>query len=412
MKVHSAIDVSESRLCAFLKDLIRIDTSNPPGRNYLQCVQFLERRLQELGLKTEIHQVPDEVLKTRLPDYKDYPRYTVFGRWEVGAPKTVHFNAHYDVVPAGNGWTSPPFEPEIRDGWLYGRGANDMKGSIAALLGAIEAIREVGEKPRMNVEIVFVPDEETDSSLGTGYIVDEKLVNADYAVVCEGGWLDTLGCGHSGVMWMEVTVRGKSAHASRPHLGINAFEKAAALCLEFEKYKEVQRKRIFRAPGGEELSPPLTLGGEIKTDPGNKINTIPGEFTFTIDRRIMPDESEDQVEADLREFLQGCTERIPDLDIEVRKISSRHGCVIAEDDPLVENFLEAVRRERPNAKCGMTSGFIDMSFYANEGNIPCVGYGVKGKNTHGIDEGVEISDLLTVAKVYANFLTGWSGESD
>lgn len=409
MNPDSFLKDAEDDICRFLQDLIRIDTSNPPGRNYLGCVHFLDKKLQSLGFKTKIRRVPNSVLRPTVPNCEEYPRYSVIGRWNVRAPKTVHFNAHYDVVPAGEGWTTAPFEPAVRKGWLYGRGANDMKGSIAALLYAIEAIQKSGLRPKVNVEVAFVPDEESNSLTGTGYIVDRKWVKADYAVVCEGGGENNIGCGHNGVLWMEVKVKGKSAHASRPHLGVNAFEKAAALCAELQKYKEKQREHVFVAPGGEEIRPPLTLGGEIRTGSGTKINTIPEEVTFTIDRRILPDEDQVQVEKELRRFLKEAAKRIPGLKMEVRKISSRQSSLVSEQNPLPQGFLKSVRKYRRNAGFGMTHGFTDMSFYANEAGLPTVGYGVIGKNTHGVDESVRVSDLLTTARIYANFLTTWDG---
>lgn len=409
MNTDSYLAGAEGELCDFLTDLIRIDTSNPPGRNYLGCVHFLDKKLQALGFRTRIHRVPKTVLRPTVPHPEEYPRYSIIGRWNVGAKKTVHFNAHYDVVPAGKGWTTQPFEPAIRKGWLYGRGANDMKGSIAALLYAIEAIQKCAAKPKVNIEVAFVPDEESNSLLGTGYIVDRKFVKADYAIVCEGGGEEIVGCGHNGVLWMEVTVKGKSAHASRPHLGINAFEKAAALCSEFQAYKARLQEHVFTAPGGAELRPPLTLGGEIRTSSGSKINTIPDEVTFTIDRRILPDETEAQAERDMRKFLRGAAAKIPQLNIDIRKISSRQPSLVPEENPLPLGFLQAVQKYRRKAGFGMTSGFTDMSFYANEAAIPTVGYGVAGKNTHGVDECVSIRDLLTTSKIYAHFLTTWEG---
>lgn len=405
----SFLDRSEADLCELLASLIRIDTSNPPGRNYRRCVDFLEQQLVSLGIRTRIHEVPAEILEPTVPGCTEFPRYSLIGRQETGAAKTIHFNAHYDVVPAGPGWRSPPFEPEIREGWFYGRGTNDMKGSIAALLFALKAIRACGLTPAVNVEVAFVPDEETNSSLGTGYLIDRKLVNADYAVICEGGRENLVGCGHNGVLWMEVTVKGKSAHAARPHLGINAFEKAAALCLEFENYKARQSLRSFTAPGGQVFHPPLTLGGETGSDAGSKINTIPNQFSFTIDRRVLPNETMDEVERDLRDFLHACTKKIPDLVLEIRKISSRPSSLVEGDHPLPQAFVTAARRHRPEIDVGITSGFTDMAFYANQAEIPAIGYGVAGRNTHGVDECVSIDDLLTTAKIYASFLTHWKG---
>lgn len=396
---------AEEPACSFLADLIRIDTTNPPGLNFAPCADFLADKLRSLGFKVTIHDVPESVLGSHVSQGGVYPRRTVVGRWETGASKTLHFNAHYDVVPAGAGWTSPPFEPEIRKGWLYGRGANDMKGSIAALCIALEAVRACGALPQMNVEVAFVPDEETNSLNGTGYLVAQKWHHADYAIVCEGGWGDFVGCGHNGVIWMEVTVKGKSAHASRPHLGLNAFEQAAALCRELQKYQARIRRHVFTAPGGEKMRPPLTLGGELRGSPGAKINTIPEEVVFTIDRRVLPDESVTQVERELRGVLREACQKIPRLKIAVRKISSRKASLVKEDGPFPQQFLKTVRAYRPEAGFGLTSGFTDMSFYANEARLPCIGYGVGGQNTHGIDECVKIADLMTVAKIYARFLT-------
>lgn len=409
MTTDTFLTNAESNLCQFLGDLIRIDTSNPPGRNYLGCVHFLEEKLQALGFTTKIHRVPDSVLRPIVPDCDEYPRYSIIARWNVGAKKTIHFNAHYDVVPAGKGWTTPPFEPDIREGIMYGRGTNDMKGSLAALLFAIEAIQKTDQKPKVNIEIAFVPDEESNSHMGTGYIVNQKLIDADYAFVCEGGWENLVGCGHNGVLWMEVTVKGKSAHASRPYLGINALEKTAALVFELQAYQEKLREHVFIAPGGKKLHPPLTVGGEIRTSSGSKINTIPDEITFTIDRRILPDETEEQAERDMRAVLAEAVKKIPDLQIEVHTISTQPSSLVPEDNPLPQGLLEAVKKYRPQANFGMTAGFTDMSFYANDAKIPTVGYGVAGQNTHGVNEQVTLEDLLTTAKIYAHFLTSWEG---
>jgi succinyl-diaminopimelate desuccinylase len=282
-----------------------------------------------------------------------------------------------------------------------------MKGSIAALLWAIHAVQSCQQRPRFNIEVAFVPDEETNSLLGTGYVVDQGLFDADYAVVCEGGREDVIGCGHSGVLWMEVTVQGKSGHAARPHLGVNAFEKAVALCHELEAYKAEQKKHVFTAPGGETFTPPLTLGGETRSGPASKINTIPHQFSFTLDRRVLPDEDMDRVERDLRAFLQACTGKIHGLAIEVRKISSRPSSLVSETSPLPQAFRQAAQRHRPQANFGITSGFTDMAFYANQAHLPTIGYGVAGRHTHGIDEAVSLEDLLTTTRIYAEFMTTW-----
>src|SRR5690606_27693873 len=149
-----------------------------------------------------------------------------------GARRTLHFNAHYDVVPVSGGWRhGDPFSGALDGGWIYGRGTADMKGSIAALLLALRALSACGVEPRTNIEVSFTADEETDSALGAGWLVQHGPIEPDYAVVMEGGEQDAICCGHNGVVWLEVTVHGRAAHGSRPEQGVNALEKMAALVL-------------------------------------------------------------------------------------------------------------------------------------------------------------------------------------
>jgi len=125
------IEQHQSDAIVFLQSLVRIATVNPPGERYAECVGALDARLQSLGLKTQVVRVPDEVVAKTLPDSAGHARYNLIGRWDVGARKTLHFNAHYDVVPVSGEWKhGSPFNPVVADGWIYGRGSGDMKGSM------------------------------------------------------------------------------------------------------------------------------------------------------------------------------------------------------------------------------------------------------------------------------------------
>jgi len=220
-------------LIALLQKLVRIPTVNPPGENYAVITALLTRELVRAGLQARRLAVPGTaVLLRQRPELRACPRYNVLGFLDAGAAKTVHFNAHYDVVPAGGRWRhGSPFVPAVEDGWIYGRGTADMKGSIASLLLALRALRATGTRPRCNVEVSFTADEETDSLLGAGWLVDQVPLKADCVVVMEGGEGRAIGCGHNGVVWLNVVVHGKPAHGSNPERGINALEKMSALVL-------------------------------------------------------------------------------------------------------------------------------------------------------------------------------------
>jgi succinyl-diaminopimelate desuccinylase len=159
-------------------------------------------------------------------------------------------------VPVSGAWRhGGPFSGAVEKGMIYGRGTADMKGSIASLLTALDALRCTRRRPLMNVEVSFTADEETDSFLGARWVVDEAPIRPDYAVVMEGAEGNEVCCGHNGTLWMEVTVHGRAAHGSTPEDGVNALEKMAALVRELETYKKRIARRSFVTPGGQDDAP-------------------------------------------------------------------------------------------------------------------------------------------------------------
>ena len=262
-KTHAYIECNREALCASLQELVRIPTVNPPGDNYAEIVDLLDERCRELGMQTRIVLVPEAEAIRVVPHADAYPRMNLIARWDLGAEKTVHFNAHFDVVPVSGKWRAPPFDPQIKGDWLYGRGSDDMKDSIAALLFAISALQETGTQPSFNIECSFTCDEEIGGNLGAGEVVRKGLVQADYAVNCEGSTGLTVCNGHHGVLWLEVTVYGKAAHAAHPSSGLNAFEKTAELVTALQPLKEEFGKphRSFKMPPDIERQPTINIGG-------------------------------------------------------------------------------------------------------------------------------------------------------
>src|SRR5580698_8129505 len=140
---HDFIDQNTPALLGRLKRLVGIPTVNPPGENYETITGYLTRELQKVGLSARRYPIPDALLRKTLPEAQhSYPRYNVLGKLRVpGARKTVHFNAHYDVVPVSGAWRhGSPFSGAVEKGVIYGRGTADMKGSIASLLTALDAL--------------------------------------------------------------------------------------------------------------------------------------------------------------------------------------------------------------------------------------------------------------------------------
>jgi succinyl-diaminopimelate desuccinylase len=407
------IDRHPGELLSRLQQLVGVSTINPPGENYDQITGWLVHELEALGVRTRRYAVPMAILKKELPPEEwSYPRFNVLGKLPApGARKTIHFNAHYDVVPVSGQWKhGSPFSGAIDGGWIYGRGTADMKGSIASLLMAIRALRATQTTPRMNVEISFVADEETDSVLGTGWLVEHAPINPDYALVMEGGEGRMVCCGHNGTLWLEVIVHGKAAHGSLPHKGVNALEKMSALVRAFDDYKRTIARRAWRAPEGKIHRPTVNLGGVFHCGEGAKINTVPAHASFTIDRRVLPIENHAEAERELRAFLATAARKIPQCRITVRKISENYSCFSEPTDPIFTKLAECVSRVRKQkAIFSASTGFNDMHFFSHHLRIPTIGYGPGGEDYHGVNERAKVGELLASAKIYAQLLTTFEG---
>ncbi len=416
MSVTSAasyLDSCASQLTALLGELVRCDTTNPPGRNYDTMTRLLVAKLQEAGLSAKRLSVPRATQRAALPpDQWEFPRSNVLGRWKVrGAKRTVHFNAHYDVVPVSGKWRhGDPFSGAVDGSWIYGRGTADMKGSIAALLLALQALKATGEQPRMNVEVSFTADEETDSVLGAEWLVNHAPISPDYAIVMEGGEDDKVCCGHNGVTWLEVEVLGKAAHGSQPELGVNALEKMAALVLGLEDYKQRLAARTFTAPDGVVMRPTVNLGGVFTQGPGGKINTVPAEARFSIDRRVLAIETAAAAEKELRAELKRVAASIPGCRINIHKVSENHPCFNPPDAPFFTAVADCVTQvRRKPTHFSVSTGFNDMHFFSAKLGIPTLGYGPGGKDIHAINERARVRDLINSAKIYARLLTTFEG---
>ena len=408
MSVRGYIKQNQVALCSLLQELVRIPTINPPGENYAEMIELLDEKCKTLGMKTRIVKVPKRTAEQIIPYAVDYPRFNLIARWNVGAEKTVHFNAHYDVVPAAGQWRyNDPFSGRIEGNWLYGRGADDMKDAIAALLFAIQAVQDNDMSPLFNIECSFTCDEETGGQLGAGYIVEKKLVKADYVVNCEGGAEMNIGNGHNGVLWFEIEVKGKAVHGSQPDKGVNAFEKTAELVSVLQRLKRRLRspERAFILPDGSERFPTLNIGGTFQGTEGDKVNTVPARLSFSLDRRITPNEKIELAELELMEVIHSACEFYEDMNLNTQTILRIHPCLTDTDSPLAKGFADAVRtirHRKPMFKT--TAGFTDLHYFVNKG-LPGIGYGPRGEGGHAINERVFIPDLVRTSSIYATFMT-------
>lgn len=412
MSPFDYIDTHAADAVGLLQQLVGISTVNPPGENYAAITALLVDELAAAGLSAKRYPIPPKLLKKFLPpEQHDFPRFNVLGKLAAGAKKTIHFNAHYDVVPVSGNWKhGSPFSGAVEKGWIYGRGTSDMKGSMASLLLALRALKTTKTAPKLNVEVSFTADEETDSALGAGWLVEHAPIKPDYAIVMEGGEGDHVGCGHNGVVWLEVVVQGRAAHGSQPEDGINALEKMSALVLALEDYKRVLARRTFLTPDGRTMRPTINVGGVFASGPGGKINTVPAEARFSIDRRVLATENHAAAEKELVAFLKKAAAKIPQCRIAINKVSENFACFLPPTHPFFAAMAGSVAKvRRAPSRFHVSTGFNDMHFFAHHLKIPTLGYGPGGENYHAVDERAKISDLVATAKIYVDLLTNFSG---
>ncbi len=403
-QLFDCIDSKKEELIGFVRQLVRIPTVNPPGENYPQIVNLLEKKCRQIGLSTKRHRVPQEILKKNNID-PALERINLVARWDNGSKKTLHFNGHYDVVPVTSGWTVKPFEGSVKDGKIYGRGTEDMKGTIASMIFAIEAVKKLGIKPKVNIELSLVPDEETGGFTGLNYLVNKKIVRPDYAVG-EGFSGKFVSIGNKGALWLEVRTKGLSCHASMPYKGRNAFKdmlKVAGSLAELEKkIGKVRTKSGTRDK--RDAFATMVLGGKIEG--GKKVNIVPDHCYFTIDRRVLPEEDIKKVESRIRQAVAKLKKKDKYLNVDIKVLFRQKPVVVDKDGYLCKVMARCIKSVyEKNARFGVMPGATDVRFFINN-NIPVLGYSAQGQDrAHADDEFVYIKSLLDTAKVYALLMT-------
>ncbi len=404
-KLSANVDKNIEWAISVLKKFIEIPTVNPPGEKYGEFASKASKVLEDLGFSVEVHEVPKSVVEKYYPEYADHPRYIVIGRLGGGKP-TIQFNGHYDVVPPGAGWSMDPFKPVIRKGRVYGRGSVDMKGGIVASLLAIKAFTESFKEFEGTIEVALVPDEEIGGESGTGYLVRSGLSKPDYVVIAEPSGSDRVWFGHRGAFWFYVEVYGKQAHGSTPWLGVNAFEGMVRVAEKFMreygiKIGSKESKYSYDDPRG--AKPTITIGGEVRG--GAKINIVPGYYAFSVDRRLIVEESIEEVEKEVMEFIEKIRGEFPKLKINVKVVNKLQPALTDPESELVKILTESINEVLSvKPKLTVCLGGLDMKFYSEKG-VQAVTYG-PGPLTlaHQANEYLDIEEFTKVSKVYAHIL--------
>jgi succinyl-diaminopimelate desuccinylase len=348
-----AVASHRDAMIALTRELVAIPSENPPGNCYGETAELLLRRLDELGFKdTRIE--GDCVV-------------SFVGQGE----RTLYFSGHYDVVPAQN---LLQFEPVVKGANLFGRGSSDMKGGLAAMIYATQALEQTGGLMHGRVGLVFVPDEETAGPRGSRYLADRGLLgeNAIGMLTPEptGG---VVWNANRGAITLKIMVKGKSAHVGWQHEGVNAFERMLTVAQALVALKEEveARSTAFRIEPEAARRSILMLGGHSAG--GTNFNTVPDSCSFTLDRRINPEDDLEEEKRRLFEVLDKA--RAGGIDLGVEVVQEGRSCGVAGDGPVARALAHAVEAVTGRAaQFEMCPGLLEIRFYA-EREIPAFAYG-------------------------------------
>jgi succinyl-diaminopimelate desuccinylase len=386
--------IDREELVRLTRDLVRIPSvyrPEEPHGNEASVARYVADYLEHAGFGVQVEEA-------------SFGRPNMWAVWEGDRPgKTLLFEAHTDVVTEGRAedWEHPPFAAERDSGRIYGRGACDTKGNLAAAVLAVCAIRD-SRVPFPGRLILCHPVDEEGMMAGIkAFIQGGHADGVDAAVICEPEE-NQLCIRQKGALRVGVTLRGRMAHGAMPKSGVNPVTRAARFVVAVEELERGEVERHGEDPflGYPSLTPTILMG------PGcgePQINVIPASAYVALDVRTVPDQSHKVLIERLEDILAGLASEDPDFDATLEVIEERPPTETPKDEPLVRAMTKAfthLTNEEPtyNGVPGATDG----TFLHAWAGIPIVTTGAGDREIpHHADEWVDEEELFTTCKLYA-----------
>lgn len=410
------IDERRDDLVVLTQELLRIPTLNPPGENYREICDYLARRLKKSGFEIEL------VRAFGTPGDSDkYPRWNVIARRDgKRSGECVHFNSHIDVVDVGHGWSKDPFGGELEDGKIYGRGACDMKGGLAASIIAVEAFLATHPDFSGAIEVSGTADEESGGYGGVAYLAEKGFFDPErvqHVIIPEPLNKDRICLGHRGVWWAEVETYGEIAHGSMPFLGDCAVRHMSAVLDEMENslFPALAEKRT-EMPVVPEGARQSTLninsihGGQAEGDDdftGLPSPCVPDSCRMIVDRRFLLEENIDEVQAEFLQVLKDVENKRASFRYDVRELHRVLPTMTDKEAPVVRTVARAIEETLgKEAEYVVSPGTYDQKHIDRIGKLKnCIAYGPGILDlAHKPDEYVGVEDMLDSAKVMGRSL--------
>ncbi len=414
-RIQAAVDDAFDAQIAFTSDLVRL----PSVRGAEHTAQdFMGDAMRERGLAVDQWAIDVDAIRHHpgfSPVTVSYDQsFNVVGSYR---PETQHgrsliLNGHIDVVPVGplKGWAYPPFEPHIVDGWMYGRGAADMKAGLVANLFAFDAIRSAGFRPAAPIHFQSVVEEECTGNGALSCLV--RGYRADAALIPEP-MLDKLVRANTGVLWFTVLVAGHPAHTARMAQGANAIDAAyrvigALRALEAELNAEHEQHRHF-----EHLDHPINLNiGQIEG--GDWPSSVPAWCRFQGRLAIYPGISAKTAFEQVKDCIAKAAANDLYLannppEVEINGFFAE-GYVLPEGSDAEATLARSFQAvHNAELECMTAPAYLDARVFMLYGDTPCLVYGPEGSDIHGYDERVNLDSVRRVTKTIALFIADWCG---
>jgi len=372
--------INKNRLIRLTQDLIRIPSVNPHG-NEAAIALYVKRYLEKLHIPVRCHSFAKD-------------RVNVIARL-AGTHRTrsLLLTPHLDTVPPGKGWSRDPFDAVVRGDKIYGLGATDCKGNLAAALEAMHSLHEDGVRLEYTLCMAATADEESGSVLGLIPLLQKGFLDVDCAVVLDADDGDII-VTQKGLMHLTLTVAGKRAHGAYPWRGVNAIEAMAAILQQLQKTKWQYRANRY-------LHPPTVNPGVIRG--GDKVNVVADWCACELDFRFLPGMSHQALLTVLRTIAR---KHARDFSITVQGVQKPYA--IDATHPLVRQLYASMLSAGGRPRIKGSEGATVITFFQGK-NIPAVasGFGVTN-GAHVVDEYISIASLYNGTRALEHFLKNFT----
>ena len=373
------------------KELIRFPTITPDDSGIMK---FLEKKLKNLGFKTEILEFKEKKFK---------PVKNIYARLGNSNPNFC-YAGHVDVVPPGNidDWTVNPFKPSIKKGYLIGRGANDMKSSVASFIAAVSNFLNINKNFKGSISLLITGDEEGVAINGTKKVVEflkKKKEKIDFCLIGEPTNPEKLGemikIGRRGSLTGHITIYGIQGHVAYPHRANNP---SNCLVNILKKLKDIKFDK-----GTKDFQPSNLEVTKINVN-NNADNVIPGSARASFNVRFNDKHTSTSLKKKFNKIISNFAKQ-KKCKFEIHYIVSGDAFLTKPNHItyMIKNIIK--KNTKINPQLSTTGGTSDARFIRKIS--PCLEFGLVGKTMHKVDEAVSLKDLKKLTKIYTDILENY-----